>query len=232
MKKLILGCVLPVVLLAADFWQSKPFAEWSSKEAQRVLEDSPWARPFYVPVEVAPPGGKGKHRGMGEVDAPVNPATGGGVAPMEDEAGAARQLPLTVRWQSAMAVKQAVVRLRFGAEAGNSGEARKILEGDLAEYVIAVEGLTPAMTGRDLASLNKSLLEQCSLTTKGKAALKASSIEFRRGAKGTDAYFLFPKSVEFTVTDKDVEFNARFPMFAVNQRFRLKDMALNGKLAL
>lgn len=232
MRKLILGCVLPVALLAADFWQSKPFAEWSSKEAQRVLEDSPWSRPFYVPVEVAPPGGKGKHRGMGEIDAPVNPATGGGVAPMEDEAGAARQLPLTIRWQSALAVKQAVVRLKFGAEAGSSAEARKVLEGETPEYVIAIEGLTPAMTGGDLASLNKSLLEQCTLTTKGKAALKATNVEFRRGAKGTDAYFVFPKPVEFTLTDKDVDFHVRFPQFMVNQRFRLKDMALNGKLAL
>lgn len=223
---------MPLMLLAADFWQSKPFAEWSSKEAQRVLEDSPWSRPFYVPVEVAPPGGKGKHRGMGEIDGPVNPAKGGGVEPMEDEAGAARQLPLTVRWQSAIAVKQAVVRLKFGAEAGSSAEARKLLEGESPEYVIAVEGLTPAMTAGDLASLNKSLLEQCSLKTKGRAALKASSIEFRRAAKGTDAYFVFPKTVEFTLNDKEVEFNARFPLFAVNQRFRLKDMSLNGKLAL
>src|SRR5271155_3023006 len=53
MKKLTLFvavCSLfaAVVLLAADPWQSKPFAEWSDKDVQKILTNSPWARPVSV----------------------------------------------------------------------------------------------------------------------------------------------------------------------------------------
>ena len=29
-----------------DFWQKKPYQEWSEKECQRLLHDSPWADTF------------------------------------------------------------------------------------------------------------------------------------------------------------------------------------------
>ncbi|MBN9657696.1 MAG: hypothetical protein J0H49_05925 [Acidobacteria bacterium] len=32
------------LLFAADFWEKKPYTEWTEKEARRVLTDSPWAR--------------------------------------------------------------------------------------------------------------------------------------------------------------------------------------------
>jgi hypothetical protein len=233
MKKFAaIAVALPICLLAADFWQSKPFTEWNTREAQRVLDDSPWARPFYIPVESARQGGKKQRAGMGELDAPVSSGKGGAVEPMEAEAGPAHQLLLTVRWQSAGAVKEAVLRLKYGAEAATSAEARTILETEAPDYVIAVQGLTPGMLGHDMEALKESLMEQSSLRSKGKPATKATGIEFHNGAHSIDAYFVFPRTPAFALEDKDVEFVARFPMFQVTQKFRLKDMMLNGKLAL
>jgi hypothetical protein len=40
-----------IALTAADFWQSKKFTEWSDKEVQKILRDSPWARPGEVRLE-------------------------------------------------------------------------------------------------------------------------------------------------------------------------------------
>ncbi len=34
--------VLAVYLLAADFWESKPYTEWDDKEIQKIFDDSPW----------------------------------------------------------------------------------------------------------------------------------------------------------------------------------------------
>ena len=31
-------------LLGADFWDAKPFTEWSEKEVNKVMGDSPWAK--------------------------------------------------------------------------------------------------------------------------------------------------------------------------------------------
>ena len=35
-------------LWAMDFWQLKPFLEWSDKEVQRMLGNSPWAKPVVL----------------------------------------------------------------------------------------------------------------------------------------------------------------------------------------
>ena len=38
-------CVLAsAVVLAADFWETKPFSMWSTEELQKILTDSPWSR--------------------------------------------------------------------------------------------------------------------------------------------------------------------------------------------
>jgi hypothetical protein len=32
-----------VALIAADFWEERPFTEWSDKDVEKMLTDSPWA---------------------------------------------------------------------------------------------------------------------------------------------------------------------------------------------
>ena len=57
------------------------------------------------------------------------PAGTGGLAPT-----------LFARWQSALPVKQAFVRLKFGAQAATSPEAKQLLEREEPDYVIVVSG--------------------------------------------------------------------------------------------
>src|SRR5688572_31744822 len=40
----ILGMSSFVALRADDFWEKKPFTQWSEKEAISLLAESPWAR--------------------------------------------------------------------------------------------------------------------------------------------------------------------------------------------
>jgi hypothetical protein len=40
---LLVILALPLALMAAEFWTKKPYQNWSADEAQRILEDSPWA---------------------------------------------------------------------------------------------------------------------------------------------------------------------------------------------
>ena len=41
---MIAGCVLGcAVLSAADVWDTKPYAQWTDKEVEKILTDSPWA---------------------------------------------------------------------------------------------------------------------------------------------------------------------------------------------
>src|SRR5580704_16437701 len=103
---------LAVCLLAADFW-AKPSTEWSDKDLQKMITNSPWARSFNPPN----PGG-----GLGDSGAPPplsegrggrGGGGGGGSAPAGGPPGAGGPVPtIYARWQSALPVKQAFVRLK------------------------------------------------------------------------------------------------------------------------
>src|SRR5579862_6399667 len=68
-SKLGAAFALSFSLFAADFWTSKPFTQWSEKEAQRMVESSPWAKP----VSVAMGGGEAQ-RGSGSNRRSMNEA--------------------------------------------------------------------------------------------------------------------------------------------------------------
>ena len=38
------AAVVPAVLSAADLWDSKPFQDWTDKDVQKLVSNSPWAR--------------------------------------------------------------------------------------------------------------------------------------------------------------------------------------------
>src|SRR5882757_7814893 len=50
MKLRLAGCIALLVIGSAftvwgkDFWEDKPFTEWSKQEAMKILSESPWAR--------------------------------------------------------------------------------------------------------------------------------------------------------------------------------------------
>jgi hypothetical protein len=55
-------------LFGADFWHKQKFSEWSPKEVQRLLSDSPWAHSVelsMVGTSALPPGGGGGRGGSG-----------------------------------------------------------------------------------------------------------------------------------------------------------------------
>src|SRR5277367_3390907 len=84
MKKitpLLLG--LGICLWAADFWQTKPYTDWSDKETQKIETNSPWSKQ----VSLALPGGgrgpdtgRGKRGGAGGGDLDSGPMGSGGNA--------------------------------------------------------------------------------------------------------------------------------------------------------
>jgi hypothetical protein len=98
-------------LLAADYWQNKPFIDWSDKkEVAKMLTASPWSG--QVPLSMSGGGGGGGRGGEG------GGMGGGGGMPSRS---------VTVRWVSALPVKEALLKSKYGAEAG-SADAKKMLE--------------------------------------------------------------------------------------------------------
>ena len=135
-------------------------------------------------------------------------------------------LRLTIRWQSALPVKQALVRVKYGTKAATSPEAKNFLDQEKSTYVIAMSGL-PAVL-----AMKETLKQQTGLSANGKDRLQPSDIVLAPQGELVDAYFVFPKSQPFTLDDKDVEFSTKLGGVSVKYTFHLKEMVYNGELAL
>jgi len=155
------AAVVPLPLRAADPW-AKPPAEWTEKDVQRILTDSPWSKSVSITLGGGMPmgggggrGGRGSRGGGGlsggmpdaSVGAGGDSGMGGGRAGMGEGMGAsmAPSIQFQIRWQSAKPIKLATVRARMGAEADTSPQAREFVEREEPDYVIAVIG--PPMGG-------------------------------------------------------------------------------------
>jgi hypothetical protein len=149
-----LAAALPLPVRAADPW-TKPPAQWTEKDVQRILSDSPWSKSVSITMGGGMPmgGGRGGRggRGGGGVggsmpDASVGAGSEGGMGGAragtgEGVGGAmAPSIQFQIRWQSAKPLKLATVRARMGAEADTSPQAREFVEREEPDYVIAVIG--------------------------------------------------------------------------------------------
>jgi hypothetical protein len=224
MKKLAaLAIIFSVCLWAADFWQSKPYTEWSDKDVSKMASNSPWAKEFSVEMTGMAAGGGGGGKSGGKRD--------GGQTGGPDAGGGAPSLTLTIRWVSALPVKQALVRMNFKGDAANSDQVKKALDAVEPDYVVVVAGLNRAMVRGSADELKQAMIAATELVIKGKEPIKAK--DFRIVGQGrVDAVFSFPKTNPITEDDKEVEFSSKVGTISIKQRFRLKDMTFNGKLEL
>ncbi len=232
MKKTALALfLLTLTLGAADFWQSKPYTGWSDKDLQKIMTNSPWARTFTVPPPGAgggggdftpPPMGEGRGgRGGGGGGGPEVPAVGGPLS-----------LDIVARWQSALPLKQAFVRIKYGAEAATSPDAKAILDQAEPDYVIILSGpLQPFLRGKP-EELKAAFMSTASLAAKGKSELKPTEVKIDANPAKPQVILSFSRTAPFTPEDKEIELNTKLGPLALKYKFRVRDMMFNGKLEL
>jgi hypothetical protein len=246
-----------LTLWAADVWQAKPFTDWNDKDLLKIMTDSPWAKKVSVALPMAggrggpaPPGvgggGGGRGGGRGGGGPQGTKDSGGGDPGISGDAGlgggggdvgggggggGVPETQLIVRWRTAMTVNEALAKSKYGAEAGTSPDAKKMLEPEPKYYVIWVAGLPANLRPRDAAA-KEEMMKQSTLNPKDKNSTAAVDIQFGGQGRATDFFFLFPKTMALTTDDKEVEFATKFGKTVVKTKFRLKDMEINGKLDL
>jgi hypothetical protein len=236
-----------LALWAAEAWQTKPFTEWNEKDIQKIVTDSPWAKKVSVtlpssgrgPGATGAPssGGGGGGRGGGRGGGPQGTKDSGGGDPGISGdtggggGGGASETNLVVRWRTALVINEALAKTKYGAEAGTSPDARKMLEPEPKYYVIQVSGLPASLRPANDAA-KQEMMKDSMLSPKDKSSIAAVDIQFSGQGRASDFYFLFPKSAALTTDDKEIEFATKFGKTAVKAKFRLKDMEINGKLDL
>ena len=224
-----------------------------------MLTDSPWAKKVEVAMGgPAMTGGGGRGGGRGGGGARMPPAGGGeggfgggdpsggggggGGAPggggpgfggAGGEESRAPGVSLVVRWATARPVKQALARGRWGVEAATSPEAAKFLERAEESYIISISGLP----GRMFAGGAAEKVKSASFLKVGKhPPMAAVDAKGNASQQSAEIFLVFPRSQGggrvITLEDKEVEVLSRLGPMEVRRKFRLKDMAVDGKLTL
>jgi hypothetical protein len=215
-------------LLAAEFWQ-KPYAEWTDKDITKMLTNSPWAKSTGIEISFGggPPGlgaGPAMGGGGGHGGGPQGQAEGLG--------GGVPSVAVVARWQSALPVREAEVRRRYGAEAAKSEEAGKVLSEPPETYQIVLSGQAFAFPMGPPDSLKTALGEASFLSSARTGAIKPTQVDVNRGPREVDVLLVFPRSMPFALEDKEVEFATTLGKSKLQYKFKLKDMVVNGKLEM
>jgi hypothetical protein len=217
-------------------WDKKPYSEWTEKDAQKVLNESPWGKTqsFDSAMELY----RGPSSGRpGQTTTPDRPAD-------------AVHLFFRVRFLSAKPVRQALTRQIELQQKGAVNEQlaaqlKQFASGDFLEYIVV------AVTS-DASSAGANVQQASALLRRNNAVLKNTTFLEIKGGKriflqefqpaGTDAMgariggrFIFQRLVDgkpfITPESEEIHFFAPLSdTYKLDRRFKIKDMMYEGKL--
>ena len=178
--------------------------------------------PNYVPVRAAPNlVGPGYNRDGGMANRP--PSVGGGPGPPS--------INVTVRWASALPVKQAIVRSRYLGDFQESGKDEQLLNVKDEQYVVLLSGL-PGRMARSLQRNTDRIKQATVLHRRKKDPIAAASVEVLPRDQFLEIFLIFPRTEAIALEDKTVELRTQVGPFKIKRKFKLKKMVFNDKLEL
>ena len=230
----MLASSVTLPLLAAKFWEKKPYQEWAKKEAVAVLEDSPWGKLQRLHSRQAP--------------ATWSPAPGGDPEPKNQGGREQESSPLNsrrwynIRFQSAKPVRMALARIallyrrRDHRQAGELVRRRPFGEDYIVVAVSGAKGET------DLPELNRANLHLLQAHTalvlkRSNRRIKLERYVSPREARSSEAFFLFPKMKDgkdqITLKEQEIRFVCQLSLESrLDRKFKLKNMVFRGILEL
>ena len=211
------------VLTAADFWEEKELTDWSDRDVQRMMSNSPWAKRITV-VFPRPP------------RAAINDSVGGAQAAGRggfggrggDALGGRQQSRLVVQWRSALPMRQAIVRGRIGEGGALDSAGRQLLAQVPTAYFVVVSGLPRPFARLDPAAL----MAETRLERRGKPPILPIQASAQPEGNGAALVYLFPRDDAITLADDEVEFVTEVAEASIKRKFELEDMVVNGQLQL
>ena len=206
------------VVGAADFWEEKAFTEWSDKDLEKMMSNSPWAKRLTVVFRGPPREGGGASIAGGNAG-----GFGGG-----GRGGSDGQSRLVIQWRSALPVRQALVRERIGEGGTVEPEAQALLSQRVPGYYVVVTGL-PLQFGR---LTPEALMAEARLERKGKPPIVPVQANPQRDGRSLALLYVFPLDEAIVLEDKDVEFVTKLGDTTIKKKFKLEDMVFNDQLEL
>lgn len=239
-------------LAAAGSWDQSSFPNWTRDVVERLLTDSPWAKPVSVRFEFQPlperlrsdfsdvglPGGIGLPTGIPGIGWPGGPGTGRNprVPGQGPERGGGSSVPaevyLTIRWSSALPIRQAIALDRWGRDGLDDPEAVRFLNREEPDYVLEIFGIPVIMAPQGARRLEAELLSTAGLFVKGRSPIRATSAHVPELGEHLSAELRFPRLDPISIDDGTVEFTAEAGPMNIAKKFKLKPMVYRGRLEL
>lgn len=216
-------------LCAADFWQQKKYTQWTDKEVRQVLNNSPWARPVSIRISgsnLPSAAGRGR-RGPGTAGITDASMTGLGSSDSGGSGEMEKSVMAVVCWRTALPVKQATARLRFGNEVEASPDAARLLNREESNYVITITGLPPTA----LRAKPDAIKSGTFLKVKGKDPIPVTDVRAERDQNRINLYLIFPRT-PIELSDQEVEVEMKAGIIDIHRKFKLKEMVVDGKLQM
>jgi hypothetical protein len=218
-----------LILTGADqAWKNKQYPDWTEDDAKEVMSNSPWAKSV-VATPVKPNGQTGQtgsHRGrIGFSGLGIGRSGSSGRHGGDDRSTKAspdQPATLTLRWESALPMREAELK------------ARDIGAPDVADefYAIAVYGIPHGAITDDSKDRSEELKKLAVLKRDGKKDLKPTRVDILLRESGPLVVYLFSKSAEFNWRDHGMTFEAQISRLKFSQAFSTDDMTFHGKLEL
>ena len=224
---------LSLPLGAAGQWEKKPAAEWSDKDAQKLLNDSPWARTqvFTSPVTLF-------RSNPTESQRPGSTATG---------VANATHVNFRIRFFSARPIRQALGRMmevkqKNGLSEEMAAQLKGFTEGAFEEYIVVTVTCDSREAGANASEANALLYSRGTADLKNgtfleiKGGKRVFLQEYQRPkADGLGARFIFPRKVHgdtfITPESEEIRFYTELDSsYKLDRRFKVKEMMYEGKL--
>lgn len=230
--------------MLATKWDQPEFPEWREEFVDKILTDSPWARPITVPFlfssSARAPLTASRFAQIGEPlglpkgwpgDRQPQPAE---TTRVDERAAppARTEIYLTARWASAEPVRRAMALHRFGRRGLASPKAVALLEGNAKEYSLELAGFPAGMIPQGTKRFEAQLLASAVITWKGGNAIRAIAAEVPEHGNHLMATLSFPRSEQLSVADGSIEIFAQAGTMEVRQKFKLREMIYRGRLEL
>jgi hypothetical protein len=217
----------PWVLLAGQksFWESKPYTEWSEKDVDKLLKDSPWARSILLNTGPEGPSATGGKKG-GSGDDSMSSAGGSSVPRPTSR--------LSVTWV-ARPVREAMAR-RLILTDPEVAEDRinRLLNPNSQFFSLLVTGWTLGRQPDREAAIAR-FRKETMLVKKNREAILLADVVLPQKANDP-LYLRFAREVDgkpaLTPADQEVTLIILVGEDSYRIRFKLGDMVINGKLEL
>lgn len=225
MRKAVFGGVALLALAAivwagGDPWKSKPMSQWSDKDIQDILQNSPWAKAGVQAQGAWRPDGMTQASGNGGIaggSSDRSKASAGATPDMQggqekNAAASAGQATYSIFWWSSRTIRAASMRRAVLKGTMSEEEAEKTVGNTPDEYMVLVQSTNMAI----FQIRGEKAFESVSYIQlkKTKQKISPSHVGFLKGADGqtvNGAVFYFPKKAsngEPTISsdEKEIDF--------------------------